>query len=76
MRGRKTNGKVNICVDCKNAYGGCSWSEINPETGRVRFQPVPGWTAVKSCIGREKAHGKIRVIETYQISACPEFVRG
>ena len=74
--GSKTWEETNICADCKNALGMCSWSEINPDTGRVRFEPVKGWTAEKSYLGMEKAHGKIRVIETYHITACPKFVRG
>ena len=68
--------KTNICVYCKNALGGCSWSELDPDTNNVRFEPVPGWTAEKSCVGIERAWGKERVIETYHITACPQFVRG
>lgn len=35
---------ANICFDCANACGGCSWSELDAETGLPRFAPVPGWT--------------------------------
>ena len=67
---------ANICIDCKNAIGGCSWSEVNPETGKTAFIPVPGWTAKKSTIGDTRWKGKTRIIETYHITACPQFVRG
>lgn len=54
----------NICFDCKKACGDCSWSKS--------FEPVPGWTA-------EKCHlpianpCSVRYMETYHITACPEF---
>lgn len=67
---------ANICIDCKNALGGCSWSAEDPVTRKTAFVPVPGWTAKKSRIGHEQAHGKLRIIETYHITACPQFVRG
>lgn len=69
-------GNANICVECKNALGGCSWSEIDSDTGKIRFEPIPGWTAEKSCIVDCVVHGKRRVVETYHITACPQFVRG
>jgi hypothetical protein len=65
----KTGRKTNICFDCQNACGGCSWSELDPETGKTRFEPVLGWTAepvtlnLGWCIER-----------TYHITACPQFV--
>lgn len=68
-------GKMaNICIDCQRACGGCSWSEINPETGKPRFQPVEGWTAeeVLLLVG---SSGRNKVIsQTYKITACPLFV--
>ena len=67
---------ANICVYCKNALGGCSWSALDPDTNNVRFEPIPGWTAEKSCIGIEKPFGKLRVIESYHITECPQFERG
>ena len=67
---------ANICIDCKNALGGCSWSEIDVNTRKVRFKPVPGWTAEKTTIGNHQ-NGKWRkAIETYHITACPQFARG
>lgn len=68
----------NICWFCKKAYGYCSWSAIDPETEKVMFRPVRGWTAKKVSLnygtyGKEK---KRRMTETYYITACPQFVRG
>ena len=61
--------RTNICFDRKKACGGCSWSAVDPETGQVRFEPVPGWDAKKV-----KLHlGDRRVTETYSIKACPQF---
>ena len=67
--------KPNICFDCERACGGCSWSEEDPETKKIRFEPVPGWTARKimkhTGYGRSKDHWT----ETYCITACPLFVK-
>lgn len=65
--------KCNICFDCKNACGGCSWTELDPNTGKVRFEPVPGWTAEKTSMlicprGSEK-----KWVITYRITGCPLF---
>ena len=32
------------CDTCRKACGGCSWTAIDPMTGEVRGEPVPGWT--------------------------------
>lgn len=67
----------NICFDCANAYGGCPWTEEDPETGKTRFAPVPGWTAERSVMRNRYRHkGKryVSYIETYHITACPMFV--
>ena len=69
------DSKSNICFDCKKACGDCSWSEVDPDTGKVRFEPVPGWTAEKTYMlicprGNEK-----KWIPTFRITACPEFDR-
>ena len=37
--------KTNICIYCKKACGGCSWSRYDTGKKRVAFEPVPGWTA-------------------------------
>ena len=50
------------CWNCKNVYGGCSWSRS--------FIPVKGWTAKKVHLeGLNK-----RILESYAIRDCPEFV--
>lgn len=57
----------NICFDCKKAYGGCSWTELD-KNGRVRFEPVPGWTAKEITIRFDKRKEK-----TWHITKCPLF---
>lgn len=61
--------KQTLCWECENACGGCSWSEIDPETGRPRFEPVPGWTAEESSL--HMSHG--RDMKSYHITDCPQF---
>lgn len=65
-------GQCNICFDCRKACGGCSWSEINPATGRVRFEPPEGCVTEK-CFRRPD--GK-EYEEVVRIVACPLFERG
>ena len=66
--------RANICIDCKKACGGCSWSEVDPATGKVRFEPVPGWTAEEVPLMLSQSGGGYKKIETtYKITACPEF---
>ena len=68
--------KANICIECENACGGCSWSAVDPVTGKLRFEPVPGWEAeeVPIVLG---VYGKgiKKVDKTYHITACPQFVK-
>lgn len=68
------NNRANICIDCNRACGGCSWSEVDPVTDKIRFEPVPGWTAepVYKQIGT-KGRGKRQIVDTYRITACPLF---
>lgn len=70
-------GRASICFDCQNACGGCSWSGLDPVTHMPRFEPVPGWTATPTCLKVSWAcHGRTynKRIESYCITACPEFV--
>ena len=30
-----------LCLSCAKCYGDCPWSERDPETKRIKFQPVP-----------------------------------
>ena len=69
-----TGTKTNICFRCQNACGGCSWSEIDPDTKKPRYEPVPGWTAKKVLLNVGYNCKKRRLIETYHITACPEFI--
>ena len=58
-----------LCETCQKAYGDCSWTEVEPNTGRVKFVPVKGWDAVptvKMSMGRRQ--------ESYEIRSCPEYV--
>ena len=69
---------ANICFDCDRACGGCSWTEVDPETGKLRWEPVSGWTAEKTYVSMQStSHGKHQKIltETYHITACPQFAR-
>lgn len=70
---RKPNfsSRNNICWDCENACGGCVWSEIDPDTKRPRFEPVPGWTAEEVTINMGKGRQNVK---GYHITACPQFV--
>lgn len=70
---RKTSD-TNICFDCQKALGGCAWSEINPETSKPRFEPIPGWTAEKVTM-TVNHKGGVYSTETYAITDCPLFVR-
>lgn len=52
-----------LCWNCVKCTGGCDWSG--------NFIPIKGWTAMpvhKIDAGRK--------VNTYSITACPEFVRG
>ena len=63
----RSGNHTNICFDCQRACGGCSWSAIG-DYGRPRFEPVPGWTAEPTSFNIEG-----RVVNTYHITACPQF---
>lgn len=70
------NAKVNICFDCQNACGGCPWTAVDPKTEKVKFEPVPGWTAEKVLLNvANYGQDKKRVVETYHITACPLFTK-
>lgn len=60
---------MNVCIYCEKAYGGCSWTEVDPVTNKIRFEPVRGWTAEKAVI-----HSVRKDIPTYCVTACPEFL--
>jgi len=61
-----TESRGTLCWRCKKAVGRCSWTELD-RSKKVRFEPVPGWVAVKSLgiPGRKS--------ESYLVLSCPEF---
>lgn len=63
------------CINCVNACGGCSWSEVDPSTNRIRYEPVKGWTAEirppKKQISRSLTH-----IPDYFVVECPKYKKG
>lgn len=65
--------QANICFSCRKACGRCSWSGIDPVTKKPRFEPVPGWTAKKVFVKSWSKGHKLEYVETYHITACPEF---
>lgn len=73
-RGGHTASTTNICFDCRNACGGCSWTEINPDTKQPRFEPVPGWTAKPVLLNVGALRDRARLIETYHVTKCPQFI--
>lgn len=52
-----------LCWNCAKCTGSCSWSKD--------FRPIEGWTAT-SVYRRDGG----RNVHTYNIIACPEFVKG
>ena len=63
-----------LCWSCQNACGGCSWSELNPDTKKPRFEPVPGWNAklIQKNFGSHKS-GPV-IMDTYAIKECPSYI--
>ena len=73
----KKCNSANICIECKNACGGCSWTRWDEARKRVAFEPVPGWTAEKVPFrGMNSAIYGAEAEYTYKITACPQFERG
>lgn len=52
-----------ICWNCKNATGHCSWSKCK--------KPIEGWVAFP-VITKDREGG----IRTYNIKSCPQFIKG
>ena len=61
QRKRDENGQP--CWRCKNACGGCNWSQC--------LKPVDGWVAIP--VTTKDPEGGIR---TYDIKTCPKFIKG
>lgn len=62
-----------LCWRCQNAYGDCPWTEVDPVTEKVKFQPVPGWTATPTRRSTTRGPEKV-IVEGYSIKACPLFI--
>ena len=65
------NAKLTLCWSCQNACGGCSWSEYDPKTGKIKFEPVPGWEAIPTKISMQ---GRVEKIGSYRVIKCPLYV--
>ena len=63
---KRVESRGTLCWRCKKAVGRCAWTELD-SSKKVRFEPVPGWVAVKSpgIPGRKS--------ESYLVLSCPEF---
>ena len=59
-----------LCETCQNYAGGCSWTEVDEATGRVKFIPVPGWKAEPTV-----KFGKYKNFETFKIIECPKYIK-
>ena len=73
FRQSQPHSSTQLCWDCKNACGKCSWSQS--------FIPVAGWVAEKTIINTQGTNGTNkkhfnRTISSYDIKACPLFQRG
>ena len=53
-----------LCWSCKNACGGCSWSDS--------LTPVEGWTADEALI---KGSHTMPEVPTWSVRACPQFAQ-
>lgn len=63
------HGGASICWHCANAYGGCEWTGRD-DRGQIKFEPVPGWEAVKTTV----SIGGGRRETSYKVIACPKYV--
>ena len=68
--------QTNICMECAKACGGCSWTAVAADGKTLLWKPVEGWTATPVKINVKAEGGKVREIDSYHITACPEFERG
>jgi len=67
-----------LCWSCARACGGCSWTERDPATHAIRFEPVKGWEAEKTTInGSKSEHGEKcyrYTTDSYRVVRCPLYV--
>lgn len=67
------SNRASICFDCERSTGHCPWSQYDPVTDKIRYEPVPGWTAEKKLLSMGTNHGGVTVLETYYVTDCPLF---
>lgn len=60
--------KANICFDCENACGGCSWTEYDLDKHGMKFE-LPEGAIAEPCYD---AKGNLY---TYHITGCPLFIQ-
>ena len=59
---------VQPCWSCRNYLGGCAWTRVDPDTGRVCFDPVPGWEAIpRERLSNGAMDGGLMII------SCPQY---
>lgn len=66
----RERGETNICFDCQLAVGFCPWCEVDPETKKIRWQPIDGWVA--DVVPYQNAMGNWGT--TFSIKSCTMFV--
>lgn len=59
-----------LCWSCQNACGKCSWNQVDLETKKIKFQPVPGWKATPTVKKSART-----VYDSYEVTYCPEYVK-
>lgn len=67
-----------LCWSCARACSGCSWTERDPVTHAIRFEPVKGWEAEKTTInGSKSEHGEKcyrYTTDSYRVVRCLLYV--
>ena len=58
-----------LCWSCGNYLGGCPWTRVDPDTGRVCFDPVPGWVTVPH---PRRVRGVMEI--GVMILSCPQYI--
>ena len=57
----RKNKNESLCWNCKNCFGGCSWSKD--------FAPVEGWKATETYIPMNGEHA-----QSYKVIECPQYI--
>ena len=65
-----------LCWDCERACGGCSWTEWDRDTDQIRYEPVPGWTAIPTVLPSNNTFSQDHPSNrSYKVIACPLYVK-